>query len=62
MENRPGPGLTGEMIGFDAAAARLTATVLARERVFQVQAELFRDRRRKLSVNKVPAKNSAAPQ
>ncbi|CDC74299.1 MULTISPECIES: DNA replication/repair protein RecF [environmental samples] len=49
-----------EMIGFDAAAARLTATVLARERVFQVQAELFRDRRRKLSVNKVPAKNSAA--
>ena len=47
-----------EMIGFDAAAARLTATVLARERVFQVQAELFRDRRRKLSVNKVPAKNT----
>ena len=49
-----------EMIGFDAVAARLTATVLAREREFRVQAELFRDRRRKLSVNKVPAKNSAA--
>ena len=49
-----------EMIGFDAGAARLTATVLAREREFRVQAELFRDRRRKLSVNKVPAKNSAA--
>lgn len=49
-----------EMIRFDAPAARLLASVSARERDFQVQADLFRDRRRKLSVNRVPAKNSAA--
>lgn len=49
-----------EMIGFDAPAARMCAQVFARGRDFKVQVDLFRDRRRKISVNQVPAKNSAA--
>ena len=49
-----------EMIGFNAPSARMTARVFARERDFRVQVDLFRDRRRKMSVNQVPAKNSAA--
>ena len=49
-----------EMIRCDAPAASLCAQVFARERDFRVRAELFRDRRRKMSVNQVPAKNSAA--
>ena len=49
-----------EMIGFDADAARMCARVSARERAFQIQVDLFRDRRRKISVNQVPAKSSAA--
>ena len=49
-----------EMIGFQADAARITAQIFSRDREFQVQAELFRGRRRKLSVNRVAAKSSAA--
>jgi len=49
-----------EMIGFDAGSALLEAVVFSRDRSFRVRAELFRDRRRKLSVNQVSAKNSAA--
>ena len=49
-----------EMIGFDAPSARMAAVVQARDREFRVQVDLFRDRRRKMSVNQVPAKNSAA--
>lgn len=49
-----------EMIGFDADSASLTAKVFAREREFAVTADLYRDRRRKLTVNKVTAKNAAA--
>ena len=49
-----------EMIRFDAAAARMMARVSARDREFRVQVDLFRDRRRKMSVNQVPARNSAA--
>ena len=49
-----------EMIRFDAPAASLCAQVFARERDFKVRVELFRDRRRKMSVNQVPAKSSAA--
>lgn len=49
-----------EMIFFDAPAARITAFVSAREREFRMEADLFRDRRRKLSVNRVTAKNAAA--
>ncbi|MDO4315069.1 MAG: DNA replication/repair protein RecF [Oscillospiraceae bacterium] len=49
-----------EMIGFDAPAARMYAQVSARDRMFKVQVDLFRDRRRRMSVNQVTAKNSAA--
>lgn len=49
-----------EMISFHAQSARMMAQVFARERDFKVQVDLFRDRRRKMSVNQVPAKNSAA--
>jgi len=49
-----------EMIGFDAEAAFLSAKVFARERDFTVTADLFRGKRRKLTVNKVTAKNAAA--
>ncbi len=49
-----------EMIGFEAPAARMAARVFAREREFRVEVELYRDRRRRMSVNQVPAKNSAA--
>ena len=49
-----------EMIRFDAPSARMIAQVNARERDFKVQVDLFRDKRRKMSVNQVPAKNSAA--
>ena len=48
-----------EMIRFDAPSARISAGVFAREREYRVQVDLFRDRRRKMSVNKVPAKNNA---
>lgn len=49
-----------EMIRFDAAHALLCARVSAREREFEVKAELFRDRRRTLTVNRVKAKSAAA--
>ena len=49
-----------EMIRFDANSASLTAKVFARDRDFTVTADLYRDRRRKLTVNKVTAKNAAA--
>lgn len=48
-----------EMIGFDALSARMCARVFARDRDFKVQVDLFRDRRRKMSINQVAAKNSA---
>ena len=48
-----------EMIGFDAPSARMEAKIFARDRDFRVRVDLFRDRRRKMTVNQVPAKNSA---
>lgn len=48
-----------EMIGFQEESARLLARVASRGRSFQVQADLFRDRRRKLAVNQVPLKTGA---
>ena len=48
-----------EMIGFDAPSARMEANIFARDRDFRVRVDLYRDRRRKMSVNQVPAKNSA---
>lgn len=49
-----------EMIRFGDEAASLTAAVDARDREFRVRAELFRGRRRKLSVNGVAASGGAA--
>lgn len=46
-----------ELIGFRQSCARLRAQVFARDRDFLVQAELYRDRRRRLTVNQVPVKN-----
>ena len=48
-----------EMIRFDASSARMCAKVFARERDFKVQVDLYRDRRRKMFINQVPAKNNA---
>lgn len=49
-----------ELIRFDAPAGRLSGSVFTRERAFAVEIDLFRDRRRKMSVNRVAAKNAAA--
>ena len=49
-----------EMIRFDAQDARLIACVLARDRTFRVGALLSREKRRRLSINQVPAKTAAA--
>nr|WP_325188349.1 DNA replication and repair protein RecF [uncultured Oscillibacter sp.] len=49
-----------EMIGFQEESARLLARVYSRDREFKVQADLFRGRRRKLTVNQVPVKTNAA--
>lgn len=48
-----------EMIAFDAPSARIAAVVDARNREFRVQVDLFRGKRRKMSVNQVPVRNSA---
>jgi len=48
-----------EMIKFNADGARMCATIFARERDYRVQVDLFRSKRRKMSINQVPAKNSA---
>lgn len=48
-----------ELIGFDAQGARLCARVHAREREFEMEAALYRGRRRRLTVNKVPVKSGA---
>ena len=49
-----------ELIGFDAPAARLEALVDTRGREYRLEAELYRDRRRRLRVNKVTAKSASA--
>jgi len=49
-----------EMIGFQSERARLLARVESRNREFRVQADLYRGRRRKLTVNQVPVKTGAA--
>ena len=48
-----------EMIRFGENAARMEAAVFARDREFRVRVDLYRDRRRKMSVNQVAAKTSA---
>ena len=49
-----------EMIAFDASSASMEVRVQSRDREFRTRVELYRDRRRKMWVNQVPAKNSAA--
>lgn len=49
-----------EMIGFSSQSARLAVRADSREREFRVQAGLFRDRRRRITVNQVPIKTNAA--
>ena len=49
-----------EMISFDASAASMESRVLSRDRDFRTRVELSRDRRRKMWINHVPAKNSSA--
>ena len=49
-----------EMIGFQEESARLAVRVASREREFRVQADLFRGRRRRITVNQVPIKTNAA--
>ncbi|MGN8889862.1 DNA replication/repair protein RecF [Dysosmobacter sp. HCP28S3_G4] len=49
-----------ELIRFEADSASLTGNVFSRERDFQIRADLFRGRRRKLTVNGVAAKSAAA--
>lgn len=49
-----------ELIRFGESEAKLTGNLFARDREFLVEAALFRDRRRKLWVNRVPARNAAA--
>ena len=49
-----------ELIGFDRQEASVTAQLLSRERVFTTDIQLFRGKRRKMTVNGVPAKTNAA--
>jgi len=49
-----------ELIRFESNAARLTSRVFARERDFKIEIDLFRGRRRKMSVNGVTAKSAGA--
>ena len=49
-----------ELIGFDRDMARILGQMFTRDREFRTEVELFRGRRRKASVNGVPAKNNAA--
>ncbi len=49
-----------ELISFDEKQSRLSARVWARDRDFLLEADLFRDRRRRLQINHVPAKTSSA--
>ena len=49
-----------ELIGFDRDKAYILGQMFTRDREFRTEVELFRGRRRKASVNGVPAKNNAA--
>ena len=49
-----------ELIGFDRQEASVTAQLLSRERTFTTDIQLFRGKRRKMTVNGVPAKTNAA--
>lgn len=49
-----------ELIRFDASDARLMGKVFTREREFRMEIDLFRGKRRKMSVNGVTAKSAGA--
>ena len=49
-----------ELIGFDRQEGSVTAQLLSRERAFTTDIQLFRGKRRKMTVNGVPAKTNAA--
>ena len=49
-----------ELIGFDRNEARLTGTITSRDRTFVTDIQLARGKRRRMTVNDVPAQNSAA--
>ena len=49
-----------ELIHFDSDGASLLADIRSRERDFHTEIALFRDRRRKITVNRVAAKSAAA--
>ena len=48
-----------ELIAFSAENTVLSGKVFSREREFVLRAELYRGKRRKLWINKVPAKTAA---
>ena len=49
-----------ELIGFDKQNATIEGTIFSREREFHTKIELQRGKRKKMSINGVTAKNSAA--
>lgn len=49
-----------ELIGFDSDAARIEGRIQSRDREFTTVVELLRGKKRKMTVNGVPAKNSVA--
>lgn len=49
-----------ELMGFEVQEARVTGRILSREREFVTEVQLYRGRRRKMTVNGVNAKNGAA--
>lgn len=49
-----------ELIGFDMQEAALLGNIFSRQREFVTDIRLFRGKRRKMTVNGVPAKNSAS--
>ena len=49
-----------ELLGFESERAQLVGHIFSRERAFETEITLARGRRRKMTVNGVPAKNGAA--
>ena len=49
-----------ELIGFERQDASLTGQLFSRDRTFTTEIQLFRGKRRKMTVNGVPAKTGAA--
>ena len=49
-----------ELMGFEGQEARVTGRILSRDREFVTEVQLYRGRRRRMTVNGVAAKNGAA--